>query len=393
MPYDLSKLLVIGVSSRALFDLRIEDTIHKQHGLRAFIQYQIEHEADLLNPGTGFPLVHALLQLNQEERRVEVIVMSKNHPECSLRVFNSIRHHGLDISRAALVGGASLAPYLPAYSVHLFLTADRADVRSALESGVPAALIYDCPADPCAPAGKIRIAFDGDSVLFSGESELINERQGLLAFHEFEKLHADSVLEDGPLTNFLRKLAQFQTNDPQDSPVRIALITARNSPAHERVIRTFRAWGVRIDEAHFLGGITKRDVVRAFQPHIFFDDQAEHCESASQYVPTAQVLARDSDNGGHDAAPASPGHKKFDHICRIYLRKDYDAASVTLASWYSENLQAGDDGWGEKVLLEFEESAKSIPIGAERRAVGEENTRLNKLLGFLDKLVRKHRPK
>jgi 5'-nucleotidase len=193
------------------------------------------------------------------------------------------------------------------------------------------------------------------------------------------------------LANFLRKLAQFQTNNPEDSPVRIALITARNSPAHERVIRTFRAWSVRIDEAHFLGGITKRDVVRAFQPHIFFDDQTEHCESASQYVPTAQVLAGDSDTGSRDVSPASQTHKKFDHICRIYLRKDYDAASV--ATWYSENLKIGAEEWAEKLLLEFEESAKSIPLGAERRAVGEENTRLNKLLSFLGNLVRKHRPK
>jgi 5'-nucleotidase len=106
MAYDLSKLLVIGISSRALFDLDEEDRIFRTEGLQAFVDYQRKNEDVVLRPGSAFPLIKGLLGLNATgDRKVEVILLSKNHPDVCLRVLNSIEHHGLDITRAALTGG------------------------------------------------------------------------------------------------------------------------------------------------------------------------------------------------------------------------------------------------------------------------------------------------
>jgi 5'-nucleotidase len=290
---DLSSCLVIGISSRALFDLRREDALFVSAGLDAYRREQLEREEDILQPGTGFPLARAVLALNRpgEPRRAEVVIMSRNSTETSLRIFNSIRHHGLDISRAALSGGASLAPYLRAFSVDLFLSGYEDDVRGALEAGVAAALLYDRPENPAEPAEEIRIAFDGDAILFSDESERIFQAEGLEAFTRHEQAKAREPLAAGPFARLLHKLSALQQAAARDgsTSIRTALVTARGGPAHERVIRTLVAWGVVIDEAFFLGGVPKTEVLEAFRPHIFFDDQAPHCERAAPRVPTGRV--------------------------------------------------------------------------------------------------------
>lgn len=293
MPLDLGPSLVIGISSRALFDLREEDALFESQGLEAYRVEQVAREDEILAPGTAFPLVRAVLGLNApgRPRLAEVVVMSRNSTETSLRIFNSIRHHGLDITRAALSGGAPLAPYLKAFSVDLFLSRDEADVRRALESRVAAALIYDCPEDPTEAPEEIRIAFDGDAILFSDESERIFQEQGLEAFSRHEAEKAREPLAEGPFARFLHKLSRLQaaarTNEV--TPIRTALVTARGGPAHERVIRTLSAWGVIIDEAFFLGGLPKTAILEAFRPHIFFDDQAVHCDRAAPRIPTGRV--------------------------------------------------------------------------------------------------------
>lgn len=294
MAVDLSQYLVVGISSRALFDLAAEDEIYRREGLRAYEAYQLEHEDVILRPGAGFPLVKAILRLNQRvsgKRKTEVVIMSRNSAETSLRIFHSIEHYGLDITRAALSGGAPLAPYLQAFKVDLFLSLYEDDVQSAIDAGTAAALLYAKPADPLEEEiGQIRIAFDGDAVLFSDESERIYQSQGLEAFLAHEKRNAQRPLPEGPFAKLLRTLSYLQAEfEGEGSPIRTALVTARNSPAHERVIRTLRAWNVDLNETFFLGGMPKGEVLQAFRPHIYFDDQTVHCDSASSYVPTGRV--------------------------------------------------------------------------------------------------------
>ncbi len=296
MPYSLENRLVIGVSSRALFDLTKENEIYETKGIEEYCKYQIENETNILQPGPGFKLIKALLKLNtlpNMENRVEVIVMSRNSADTSLRVFNSIAHYGLGISRAVLASGASLAPYLTSFKTDLFLSANEEDVQMAINSNIAAGIIcpeHDYEILPDEEISQIRIAFDGDAVLFADESERIYQEQGLEAFEKNEMDNADDPLHEGPFAKFLMTLSAIQKEfKNQPMPIRTALVTARSAPAHERVIKTLRAWDVRIDEAFFLGGITKSEVLKAFGAHIFFDDQVVHASRASKVVPSARV--------------------------------------------------------------------------------------------------------
>ena len=298
MAYDLSNYLVIGVSSRALFDLSKENEIYENEGLEAYCRYQLDHENDILKPGAGFALINSMLRINQIDantRRTEVVIVSRNSADTSLRISNSIDDYNLDITRAAFTGGEPVAKYLSAFDVDLFLSATEEDVQAAVESNVASGLIYDGPAaNPQSPLEQIRIAFDGDAVLFSEESEMIYQQQGLEAFIEHEKINAEKPLPEGPFAKLLKTLSflQFELNSNNKQevpPIRTALVTARNSPAHERVIRTLRTWNVRIDETFFLGGVSKDRILASFSPHIFFDDQHQHCNAAAKLVPTARV--------------------------------------------------------------------------------------------------------
>jgi 5'-nucleotidase len=294
MPTDLSHYLVIGISSRALFDLSAENQIYQSQGLDAYERYQLANEHVVLKPGAGFPLVKAILRMNAlvpGKRKTEVLIMSRNSAETSLRIFNSIEHHKLDITRAALTGGAPLAPYLKAFSVDLFLSLYEDDVQAAVDAGVAAALLYEKPDNPTeAEIDQIRIAFDGDAVLFSEEAERVYQNEGMDAFVEHEKKNAKRPLPEGPFAKLLKTLSHLQSEyKGSDKPIRTALVTARNSPAHERVIRTLRAWGVDLDETFFLGGMDKSEVLKAFRPHMYFDDQLVHCDRAAKLVPTGRV--------------------------------------------------------------------------------------------------------
>ena len=294
MAMNLDNKLVVGISSRALFDLEFENRMYEEQGLQAYLEYQVAHEKDILRPGTAFPLIRALHKLNEcGEQLVEIIILSKNSADTSLRIFNSIEHYGLDISRAALVGGNRITPYLSAFNTGLFLSANEQDVQEAIDGGIAAGLICshnDLNIDPDCPIDQIRIAFDGDAVIFSDESEMVFKEQGLLAFEEHERLNAQKPLPAGPFAKLLRTISLVQKKfDPDEMPIRTALVTSRNAPAHERVIRTLMAWGVRIDEAFFLGGVQKSEVLKAFGAHIFFDDQAVHTDPASKLVPAARV--------------------------------------------------------------------------------------------------------
>jgi 5'-nucleotidase len=286
-----SNKLVLAISSRALFDLRESHAIYERDGVAAYRQYQIDHEDEVLEPGDAFRLVEKLLSLNTSltQARVEVILVSRNSADTGLRVFNSIQHYGLDISRAAFVGGRSPFPYLAAFGSHLFLSTHAEDVRSALDAGFAAATILSGGARRAASA-ELRIAFDGDAVLFSDESERVYQSGGLEAFQASEREAARQPLPGGPFKPFLAALNLLQREFPEEScPIRTALVTARSAPAHERVIRTLREWNIRLDESLFLGGLDKSAFLEAFAADVFFDDQPGHCERAREVVATGHV--------------------------------------------------------------------------------------------------------
>ncbi|MGH8801721.1 MAG: 5'-nucleotidase [Casimicrobiaceae bacterium] len=285
----LADKLVVAISSRALFDLAESHRIYIEDGVESYQRFQIAHEDEVLAPGPAFGLVAKLLRLNQPPRQyVEVILLSRNSADTGLRVFNSIKHYGLAITRAAFTRGESTSRYVPAFGAHLFLSADTGDVRRALDDGYAAATIFASAARN--DSDELRIAFDGDAVLFSDEAERVYQAGGLEAFAESERSAAATPLSGGPFKDFLAALHRIQAEFPEErSPIRTALVTARSAPAHERVIRTLRAWNIRIDEALFLGGLDKGEFLRAFGADIYFDDQERQVESAAAHVPAGHV--------------------------------------------------------------------------------------------------------
>ena len=283
--------LVVAVSSRALFSLEEGHRVYAELGEKSYAKYQIEHENDVLEPGVAFALVKKLLALNAPDQppHVEVVLTSRNSADTGLRVFNSIEAHGLAISRAAFTRGRAPWRYLQDFGAQLFLSANPEDVREALSAGIAAATILPEVAQSSSHE-ELRIAFDGDAVIFSDEAERIYQEQGLEEFNRVETNRKDQPLPGGPFKPFLAALHSLQSQYSADnSPIRTALVTARGAPAHERVIRTLRSWGVRIDEALFLAGKDKGAFLHSFGADIFFDDQQRHCDSAREYVATGHV--------------------------------------------------------------------------------------------------------
>jgi 5'-nucleotidase len=282
--------LVVALSSRTLFDLDESNRVFEEEGVEAYRQYQIAREDEPLEPGVAFPLVQKLSRLNaQLPGRIEVILLSRNAADTGLRVFNSIQHHGLAIERAAFCGGESPYRYMEAFGCDLFLSTVAEDVRHALAAGVAAATLLPSKAQSGGD-DLLRLAFDGDAVLFSDEAEQVFKREGLEAFRSSERDAAKRPLQGGPFKAFLAAVHRIQQEfSPDACPIRTALVTARSAPAHERVIRTLRAWDIRLDESLFLGGWSKGAFLKAFGADIFFDDQALHCDSARDHVAAGHV--------------------------------------------------------------------------------------------------------
>ncbi|MDR2872689.1 MAG: 5'-nucleotidase [Xanthomonadaceae bacterium] len=304
----IPRLLTVAVTSRALFDLEESHALYERNGVEVYSRYQREHEDDALKPGVAFPAVRKLLALNAgapaEAPRVEVILLSRNSPDTGLRIFNSIQHYHLDIVRAVFTSGEPTWPYIKPFMADLFLSANPESVRRTLEHGIAAAtilpsrmsdgLLCDVEVDGEACDGRdtqLRIAFDGDAVIFGDEGERISREQGVEAFGEHERERAREPLSGGPFKSVLAALHQLQQAFPADerSPIRTALVTARSAPAHERVIRTLREWGVRLDEALFLGGREKGPFLATFGADIFFDDSSQNIDSARLHVPAGHV--------------------------------------------------------------------------------------------------------
>ena len=284
--------LTIAISSRALFDLDESHKVYQTQGVDAYAKYQIEHEDEPLEPGEAFGLVRKMLKINETlgESAVEVILLSRNNADSGLRIFNTIEHHGLAITRAAFCGGQDPWRYVRAFECDLFLSLHHEDVRGALEQGVASASLMPSSASQDDQRAEIRFAFDGDAVLFSDESERLYKEKGLEAFTENEKNAARTPMSGGPFRNFLSALQHLQSKFPAgECPIRTALVTARSAPAHERVVRTLREWNIFLDESLFLGGLPKGEFLRSYGADVFFDDQQAHCDSASEHVATGHV--------------------------------------------------------------------------------------------------------
>nr|WP_317200513.1 5'-nucleotidase [uncultured Psychrobacter sp.] len=313
MAVDFSKTLIVAISATALFDLsesenHLADLLQQspKSAISKFRSYMAARENDDLSIGAGYPLIKALLNLNAycdtaalvdktiEAPLVEVVIVSKSSPDTGIQVLNAIRAHKLNISRSAFISGSPVAPYIDDFKVDLFLTTNRDDAQQVTDANICACAILDAtPVNTYElDTEQLRIAFDGDAVLFDDSGELLYKQKGLRAFHDREAKMSDMPIEKGPYAELLIKLSKLQSRLPtllEHSPVKIALVTARNAPADLRAIKTLREWGVNVDMAFFLGGLNKTAILKTFAPHIFFDDSIKHIDAARQFVPTALV--------------------------------------------------------------------------------------------------------
>ena len=293
MATNLDGQLVVAISSRALFDLEEENRVFEQSDDRAYMKLQLDRLEMNAKPGVAFSLVKKLLAFNDAEtQRVEVVILSRNDPVSGLRVFRSVQSHALSVARGVFTRGREPWRYLEPLQSNLFLSANPQDVRAALLKGFPAATVatHSVQARDTFP-NEVRIAFDGDAVLFSDEAEQVFQRDGLPAFQQHESDKAVLPLPDGPFKPLLIALHRLQQAGTPNMRLRTALVTARSAPAHERAIRTLMNWNIEVDEAMFLGGLAKGEFLREFEPDFFFDDQAGHVDSAARHVPAGHVAS------------------------------------------------------------------------------------------------------
>ena len=291
MPYSVEGKLVVAISSRALFDFEDENRVFEKEGEPAYIALQYARLDVPARPGVAFPMVKKLLAFNTPKAQlVEVVVLSKNDPVSGLRVFNSAKREGLALERGVFTRGRSPYHYLEPLKANLFLSANETDVLGALQAKVPAARVYPESTQAASRhAGEVRIAFDGDAVLFSDEAERVYQRDGLEAFTRHETAHAHKPLPPGPFKPLLEALHRLQSERNLPMKIRTALVTARSAPAHERAVRTLMDWNIAVDEAMFLGGLDKGEFLKSFEPDFFFDDQHGHVDSARAHVPAGHV--------------------------------------------------------------------------------------------------------
>ncbi|REE68674.1 5'-nucleotidase [Paenibacillus taihuensis] len=298
MPYPIEDKFVIAVASSALFDLMESDQVFQEKGEDEYRDFQRANENNILKPGVAFPLIKRLLRVNgaSEDQPVEVVLLSRNDPDTGLRVFKSIEYYGLPISRAVFVAGSNPFQYLEAFNASLFLSGNSKDVKEAVQHGYPAGCIYPSDYIDDDEDDELRIAFDFDGIIADDSAESVYQLDGALrAFHDHERRKAGEPLPGGPLIRFFTEIAKLQKRLGEESDsasrpsIRVAIATARNAPAHERVITTLRQLDIRVDEAFFLGGIDKSRVLNIFKPHIFFDDQVGHIEGIARSFPSVHV--------------------------------------------------------------------------------------------------------
>jgi 5'-nucleotidase len=300
VPFPIEEKLVIAIASSALFDLTESDRVFREKGADEYRTYQRAHEDEVLQPGTAYSFIRRLLRLNEtlSGNPVEVVLLSRNSVDTGLRVMNSIESLRLGISRAVFTKGRPPYRYMGPFNASLFLSANESDVREAVMKGHPAGRVLgpvtytDDETD-----NELRIAFDFDGVVADDAAEKVYRNDGLDAFLQAETEKATLPLNPGPLNKLLREIARLQQEERERKKVdpsyqvriRTAIITARNAPAHKRLILTLREWGIEVDEALFLGGMEKARILAEFKPHIFFDDQLTHLKAGAGATPSVHV--------------------------------------------------------------------------------------------------------
>lgn len=396
------KPLVIGLSSRALLNLEREDAVFRERGVEAFIQYQRDNQDVLIPKGVAFELVKCLSALNSQfasksAEAVQVVIISRNHPDCGVRILHSLTTYGLEIPQAAFTGGEPVIPELKMFNVDLFLSYEENDVIEAVRSGVSAAKIFGGPGHESAPGvAAPLLAFDGDSTLFSSEGDLAFAKGGLEEFRKLELSNAAIPLKEGPMYRFVRALAEIQRLAPiSNPPFRMVLVTARNFPFMRRPIETLRSWGIRFDKAYLIGNMKKSNVLRSLHAVMFFDDNIKHCADAAEFGPVSLVLNPEVAPVTTSAAsavrtPQSFRLDRFTGICKLVLKKDYSQHETALLSIYEARIAGLDEVEFISKMSEFERSCEGEPKGSfvrNRRAVGPENTEFYGLTSFLDSLL------
>lgn len=300
MAYPIEKKLVIAISSSAVFDMTDADTVFKNDGEKSYREYQRKLINEPFGKGVAFPFIRRLLRLNkafEKEQPVEVVVLSRNDPDSGRRFFESCKHYELNITRGAFLCGKDPYPYVDSFNAALFLSAKEDDVRGALEAGMPAGLVLPTKASDEGVTDELRVAFDFDGVLASDEAEQVYQDSGLELFHHSEQKKANQPLSAGPLNGLARKLSYWQKfeakrkeEDPSFRPLlRVAIVTARNAPAHSRFVRTLEEWGLTATETFFMGGVDKSRVLRVFKPHLFLDDQLSHLKGIADEIPCVHI--------------------------------------------------------------------------------------------------------
>jgi 5'-nucleotidase len=398
MAWSPEDSLVIGISSRALFKLDQEDAIYRTQGIQAFIDYQTQRENEPVEQGVAFPLIQALLGLNEAlssdgNPAIEVVIVSKNHPACAIRINKSLQHHGLRVRRAVFTGGGDPLPHLKALKVGLFLSSEEAAVNAAVAAGLSAGLIHGGPELAQQLDGTPIIAFDGDAVLFSDQSDRVYKQASLPGFRAHETENANVPLPPGPLQKFAMALEHLRAKYPIEAPpFRIALVTARDIEFCERPIRTLREWGIRLDHATFCGDMSKAVKLAALKPLIFFDDSLKNCVAASRCAATVRIPVLEEkvvvtlSSGG--AGTKRPD--RFLGICKLYLKKSFDEHAETLRVWHDEKLNGLGDEAFEQFTGELERSARGTPPGRQRRASGARDEDFTKLMQFLESALKKY---
>lgn len=300
MAYPIERKLVIAVASSALFDLSESHDMFVKNGPKAYKEFQEANLNKVLNKGVAFPFIRRFLNINKrfpKQMPVEVVLLSRNSAITGKRVFRSIAHYELDISRAAFMEGNSPYEYIPAFNASLFLSANEDDVKRAINSGYPAGTVMPSKVMDDESDEELRIAFDFDGVITDDESETIFKEGGLPEFHNYEVANTHIPHKPGPLADLFKKLAFMQKLEDREQEndrdykriIRTSIVTARNAPAHERVITTLEDWGVSANEVFFLGGLKKERILSTLKPHMFFDDQRSHLESEAGDIPMVHI--------------------------------------------------------------------------------------------------------
>jgi len=346
----------------------------------------------IVERGVAFPLIEALMGLNETlgkpgKPAIEVAIVSKNHPECSIRIKRSLQHHGVTLKRAVFTGGQDILPHLRALEVDLFLSKEEDAVKAAIASGIAAGLIHGGPEDPEPLDGTPIIAFDGDAVLFSDDADKVYRQDKMPGFEAFEFENIKASLPPGPLQKFAIALEKLREGHSIDKPpFRIALVTARDFKYCERPIRTLREFGVRLDHACFCSDMSKAVELAALKPLIFFDDSLKNCAEACASTPTVRIPVPEETKVAIAMSSTATRPERFLGVCKLFLRQSFDGSEPVLIQWSEEHLGGMNDDAFAKFTDELERSAKGTPAGKQRRAAGAKNEDIAKLLQFLTNL-------